>query len=147
MSEAAAVLEGSNDVVALAGVYDAVRKAQPANRSQELFVRAWELTGFIASDGFEWLFEQRSHPDELAAILTGIGFPEGAAFIGRAASMLPKELLEPDQEEARFDVLESSFESFKALLHEYLSVANELLLPALGSFVRRNRGEFEATLS
>lgn len=33
----------------------------------------WEITGFIASDGFEWVFEQVNLPDELAAMLAEVG--------------------------------------------------------------------------
>ena len=107
-------------------------------------MRAWELTGFLASDGFEWVFEQDYSADELAAMLADVGFREGAVFIQRAYSMVPEALLAPGQEHLLFEHLRSNFEPFKALLHEYFRVADNLLLPALGNFVRRYRRDFEA---
>jgi len=142
---ARAILDGSNDEAALSSLYSAL--VQPQNRSQEEFVRAWELSGFLASDGFEWAFEQDYRADELAAMLTNVGFDEGAAFIRRAYSMVPEPLLSPGQEDLLFEHVRSNFEPFKALLHEHLRVADNLLLPALGNFVRQNRPDFEGVLA
>jgi hypothetical protein len=147
-----AILKGSNDDEAvLSRLYLALRGetglAAPQNRSQEQFVRAWELTGFLASDGFEWAFQQDYSADELAAMLADVGFGEGAAFIRRAYSMLPDAFLSPGQEHLLYEYVRSQFEPFKALLHEYLSVADNLLLPALGNFVRDHRADFEGVLT
>ena len=146
-----AVLNGSNDDAPLSRLYLALcgesGLAHPLNRSQERFVRAWELTGFLASDGFEWVFEQEYGVDELAAMLADVGFQEGAAFIRRAYSMVPEALLPPGQEHLLVEHLRSNFEPFKALLHEYFRVTDNLLLPALGNFVRQNRRDFEAVLA
>lgn len=145
------ILNGSNDQAALSRLYLALCSAsglpQPQNRAQEQFVRAWELTGFLASDGFEWAFEQDHTADELAAMLADVGFREGAVFIHRAYSMVPEALLEPSQQHLLVKHLQSNFESFNALLHEYFLVADNLLLPALCEFVRRNRRDFEAVLT
>ena len=145
-----AILDGSNDEAVLSRVYLAIRGdtglADPQNRSQEQFVRAWELTGFLASDGFEWAFQQGYSADELAAMLADVGFGEGAAFVRRAYSMVPEALLVPGQERLLFEHVRSQFEPFKALLHEYLRVADDRLLPALGNFVRQNRTDFEGVL-
>jgi hypothetical protein len=111
------ILSGSSDYAALSSLYDA--SSQPQNRSQELYVRAWELAGFVSSEGFEWLFAQDYGVEELAAILANVGFQEGAAFIGRAYSMVPETLLEAGQEKRLFEYLRSDFEPFKALLDEY----------------------------
>ena len=138
------ILNGSNDYEALSSLYGAL--GEPQNRSQELFVRVWELTGFLASDGFEWLFEQSYGVDELAAMVANVGFQEGATFIRRAYSMVPEALLEVGQETLLFEHLRSNFEPFKALLHEYLRIADDLLLPALGGFVRQNQQDFEGSL-
>ncbi len=138
---AAAILNGSNDGAALTSLYLAILR--PQNRSQEQFVRAWELTGFLASDGFEWAFEQDHSAEELAAMLADVGFQEGAVFIRRAYSMVPQELLAAGQDELLFAHLRSNFEPFNALLHEYFRVTDNLLWPALGNFVRQNRRDFE----
>jgi hypothetical protein len=135
------ILNGSNDYEALARLYGAL--GQPQNRSQELFVRAWELTGFIASDGFEWVFQQRHGVQELAAMLANVGFEEGAAFIRKAYSMVPETLFAAGREKQLFEHLRSNFGPFDALLDEYLRVADNLLLPALGSFIRQNQQDFE----
>jgi hypothetical protein len=138
------ILEGSNDEELLYRLYTSV--GQPSNRSQELFARAWEVTDFIASDGFEWVFEQAYPPDRLAAMLADIGFQDGAAFIRRAESMVPAGLRAPGQEEQLFEYLRSRFDQLKELFHEYLGVAGGTLLPAFGEFVRANRQDFEALL-
>jgi hypothetical protein len=109
-------------------------------------VRAWELTGFLASDGFEWLFEQSHGVGKVTAMLANVGFHEGAAFIRRAYSLVPEPLLDAGREKLLFEHLRSSFEPFKALLHEYLRVADHHLLPALGNFVRENQQDFESVL-
>src|SRR5262245_2659197 len=146
-----AILSGSNDEAALSRLYLALRGdtglAEPQNRSQEQFVRAWELTGFLASDGFEWAFQQRYSADELAAMLADVGFGEGAAFVRRAYSMVPEALLSPGREDQLFDHVRSQFELFDALLSEYLRVADGSLLPALGNFVREHRTDFEGALT
>lgn len=134
-------LDDLNDEKALSDLFDAI--GEPQNPSQERFVKAWELTGFLAGDGFEWLFEQASGPDGLAAILEAVGFAEGAAFVRKAYEMVPAELLAAGQEERLSEHLRAQFEPFKALLHEYLGVADQRLAPALGDFVRRNRLDFE----
>jgi hypothetical protein len=135
------ILNGSNDYEALANLYGAL--GQPQNRSQEVFARAWELTGFIASDGFEWVFQQRHGVQELAAMLANVGFGEGAAFIRKAYSMVPETLFEAGREKQLFEHLRSNFGPFDALLDEYLHAADNLLLPALGSFIRQNQQDFE----
>jgi hypothetical protein len=137
-------LDGSNDEEALSALYDAI--GEPQNSSQKAFVKAWELTGFLASDGFEWLFEQAAKPDELAAMLAAVGFTDGAVFIRKANALVPATLLAEGQEELLSEHLRSHFEPFKALLHEYLGVADTLLTPALGDFVRRHRQDFESVL-
>jgi hypothetical protein len=144
MSMGTTPLDGLNDEKALSDLYDAI--GEPQNPSQEKFVKAWELTGFLASDGFEWLFEQASAPDGLAAILAAVGFTEGAAFVRKAFEKVPATLLAAGQEELLSEHLESQFEPFKALLHEYLGVADVRLVPALGDFVRRNRQHFDSVL-
>src|SRR5262249_6819877 len=139
------ILNGSNDEAALTSLYLAL--GQPQNRSQELFVRAWELARFLAGDGFEWMFDQEYSGEELAAMLANVGFQEGAAFIRRAYSMVPETLLEAGQEELLFKHVRANFEPFKALLQEYFRVADNLLMPALGDFVRRNQQDFESVLA
>ena len=139
------MLNGSDDYAALSSLYGAL--GQPQNRSQEQFVRAWELTGFLASDGFEWLFEQDYSVEELAAMLANVGFEEGATFIRRAYSMVPEKLLEEGQEKLLVEHLRANFEPLDALLHEYFRVTDNLLLPAFGNFVRRNRQDFESVLA
>jgi len=146
-----AILSGSNDEAALSRLYLALCSenglAHPQNRSQEQFVRAWELTGFLASDGFEWVFEQNYSADQLAAMLADVGFHEGAAFIRRAYSMVPEGLLAPGQQAPLFEHLRANFEPLKTLLYEYFRVADNHLLAALGDFVRQNRPDFEAVLA
>ena len=146
-----ATLDGSNDEAVLSRLYLALRGetglADPQNRSQEQFVRAWELTGFLASDGFEWAFQQIYSADELAAMLADVGFGEGAALVRRAYSMVPDALFLPGQEHLLIKHVRSQFEPLKALLHEYLSVADNLLLPALAKFVREHRADFEGVLT
>ena len=146
-----AILNGSNDEAVLSRLYLALRGetglAAPQNRSQEQFVRAWELTGFLASDGFEWAFQQNYSVDELAAMLADVGFGEGAAFVRRAYSMVPGAWLSPGNEDLLFEHVRSQSEPFNALLHEYLRVAEDLLLPALGKFVRDHRADFEGVLT
>lgn len=80
-------------------------------------------------------------------MLANVGFHEGVAFIRRAYSLVPETLLETGQEKRLFEHVRSNFEPFKALLHEYLGVADHLLLPALGNFVRQNQQDFESVLA
>ena len=70
-------------------------------------------------------------------MLEDVGFHDGAAFIRKACSMVPNALLDAGQEKLLTEHLRANFEPLKALLHEYFVVADDLLLPALGDFVRR----------
>ncbi len=52
------ILNGSNDDDLLYQLYTRIERAR--SPAQALFVDAWELSTFIASDGFEILFEQET---------------------------------------------------------------------------------------
>lgn len=60
------ILAGSNDHRLLDQLYMRIEGAR--NPAQRLFVDAWELSTFIASDGFEVLFEQERSLDEFAQV-------------------------------------------------------------------------------
>jgi hypothetical protein len=143
-SDTGEILRGSSDEQLLAELYR--RISPPANETQRLYGFVWEVTGYIASDGFEWLFEQQVPLDDFAARFAEIGFPEGSDFVQRAAALVPAPLLEAGDLVALFKHIRSQFEPFKALLQEYLAVADRRLLPALGDFVRRNRQDFAGLL-
>jgi hypothetical protein len=116
---------------------------QAANPSQTAFVRAWEMCGFIAGDGFEWLFDQDLSPEELIAVFESVGFRDGGTFVRRAFGMVPSMLLGPSQADARRRHLESQFAPLRELLYEYLDAALPRFVPALTAFVQRHRADFE----
>jgi hypothetical protein len=64
----------------------------------------------------------------------------------RAAALVPAGLLGTEDDSALFEHIHSQFEPFKALLYEHLAVADRLLLPALGDFVRQRRQDFAGLL-
>ncbi len=72
MSDAIGSGKESDEESRLERLYRAV--GRPANPSQTAFVRAWEMCGFIAGDGFEWLFDQDRSPEELVAVFESVGF-------------------------------------------------------------------------
>jgi len=81
------ILTGANDERLLHELF--MRIERPRNPAQSLFVQAWELSGFIASDGFENLFEQDRSLDEFAQLLTDIGFPEVLPIFQKVTALVP----------------------------------------------------------
>ncbi len=73
------LLAGSNDEELLSLLYSEIGRA--ANPAQDLFVLVWEASGFIASSGFEWLFEQELSLDQFARMFVEVGFPEARPYL------------------------------------------------------------------
>lgn len=136
----AEILNGSNDEDAL---YELYKRIEPArNRSQALFVEAWELSGFIASDGFEFLFEQDRSIDEFAQLFADIGLPQVLPVFQSVKAVVPDHMLAVEYNSALRDHLTRNFDRLKELLYEYFDIANSQLLAAFGQFVRDHRQDF-----
>lgn len=139
------ILAGSDDELLLQELY--LRINLPCNPAQALFVDAWELTTFIASDGFEILFEQDRTLDDFGQVLADIGFREALPIFQKVEAVVPDALLANGYNDALRDHLSDNFDLLKELLYEYLDLANGRLLLAFGEFVRGHKGEFEIALS
>ena len=136
----AGILTGANDEDLLYDLY--VRIESPSNPSQLLFVDAWELTGFIAGDGFEFLFEQDRSLDEFAQVLVEIGFSEAYPIFMKVKGLVPDAMLTKEYDSELREHLANNFDILRELLSEYLDLANAHLLSAFGSFIRDQRGDF-----
>jgi hypothetical protein len=136
----ATILSGDDDELA----FDQLRQliSVPSNPAESTFATFWDVTDFIASDGFEWLFEQPITCEELQDVFTAIGFMQGVPYLRRAYDMVPKHLLGPDGTDERTTYLIDHFDAFNNLLHEYLSIADSKLLATVGNYVRNNASQF-----
>lgn len=134
------ILTGSDDEDLLHELY--TRIEPPCNSAQGLFVDAWELSGFIASDGFEFLFDQERSLAELAQVLVDIGLPEALPIFEKVKVVVPDSILAKDYEDGLRDHLTDNFDRLKELLYEYLDVSDARLLPAFGEFIRKHKESF-----
>lgn len=127
----AAILAGSNDYDDLQVVYYEVE--HPENETEQRFKDLWEITGFIASDGFEWLFEQSWSFDDFVSIFTEIGFTEALPILEKVRELIPDGIRTPDREEEMYNRIRASFEPLKQLLHAYiLSIGSRSAASPLG---------------
>lgn len=134
------ILDGSNDELLLEKLY--CRIQHNCNSAQARFAEAWELTDFIASDGFEILFEQGRPVDDYAKLLITIGFPQAAPIFEKLNDIVPTHLyLEAYTTETR-EHLTKNFERLKELLHEYFDVTETGLLDSFGKYIRDHREDF-----
>ncbi len=134
------ILTGSNHEELLYELYDRIES--PSNAEQALFVDAWELTGFIASSGFEFLFEQDRSLDEFAQVLDDVGFPDARSVFEKVKAVVPDAMLANAYDAGLREHLTKNFDRLKALLYEYLDVSNARLLPAFGDYVRTHKEAF-----
>ncbi|WP_372724729.1 hypothetical protein [Novipirellula sp.] len=139
------ILAGSDDEALLHELY--TRIETPCNPAQALFVDAWELSGFIASDGFEFLFEQERSLDEFAQVLLDIGFPEAKPVFEKVKAVVPDSMLAKEYDAGLRDHLTNNFDRLKALLYEYLELSDTRLLPTFGDFIRKNKESFADQLT
>jgi hypothetical protein len=139
------ILSGSNDEDLLHQVYTRIQP--PRNPVQKLFVNAWELSEFVASDGFEILFEQDRSIDEFSKLFADIGFPEALPIFAKVKAVVPDDMLAGECDSALHDHLANNFDRLKELLHEYLDIANARLLPAFGQYVRDHKEDFADQLT
>ena len=139
------ILTGSDDEALLYELY--TRIEPPCNPAQALFVDAWELSGFIASDGFEFLFEQERSLDEFAQVLVDIGLPEALPIFQKVKAVVPDAMLAKAYDAGLRDHLTNNFDRLKELLYEYLDVADGRLLPAFGEFIRKHKESFADQLT
>lgn len=139
-SNLADILAGSDDEALLHELY--TRIESPCCPTQTLFVDAWELSGFIASDGFEFLFEQERSLGEFAQVLVDIGFPEALPIFEKVKSVVPDAMLVNEYDVGIRDHLADNFQRLKELRYEYYDVAAARLLPAFGDFIRKHRESF-----
>jgi hypothetical protein len=139
------ILTGSNDEGLLYCLYSRIERAR--NPAQALFVDAWELSEFIASDGFEFLFEQQRSLDEFTQVFVDIGFPEAASIFQKVKAVVPDAMLKREYDSELREHLTRSFDRLKELFYEYLDASNAHLMPALGEFVRKHKDEFAAELT
>src|SRR5688572_23557658 len=139
-NELADILTGSNDERLLHELYTRIER--PCNPAQTLFVEAWELSEFIASDGFEILFEQDRSLDKFAQMLADIGFPEALPIFQKVKAVVPDAMLSKEYNPALRDHLLANFDRLKELLDEYLDVSERRLLPAFGEYVRTHKEDF-----
>ncbi len=138
--DVADIVTGSNDEDLLYQLYTRIERAH--SPAQSLFVDAWELSSFIASDGFEILFEQERSLDEFAQVFVDIGFPEALPIFQKAKAVVPDAMLTREYDSELREHLASNFDRLKELLYEYFDISNAHLMPALGDFVRKHKGEF-----
>ncbi len=144
-TEFADILSGSNDERLLHELYTRIER--PCNPSQALFVEAWELSGFIAGDGFENLFEQDRSLDEFAQILADIGFPEALPIFQEVKAVVPDTMLAKEYDTALRDHLLANCDRLKELLYEYFEVSERRLLPAFGDYIRTHKEDFADQLT
>jgi hypothetical protein len=110
--------------------------------AQAAFVDAWEISTFIASDGFEILFEQQRQFEGIAQALVDIGLPQVLPVFQKVKAVVPDNLLEEGNETALRGHLHSNFDVLKDLLYECLDVSKPYLLPAFGQYVRDHQQDF-----
>ncbi len=134
------ILDGSNDETLLYELY--TRIEAPANPEQALFREAWAVSGFIASDGFETLFEQEVPMAEFAQLFVNIGFSEAMPIFQKVMDVVPDSLLSEGYNSAVCEHLQENFERLKELLYEYLDASQGRLLPAFGQYVRDHKEDF-----
>lgn len=139
------ILAGSNDELLLHELYSRIRHAR--NPAQAAFVDAWEISSFVASDGFETLFEQDRSIEEFAQALAAIGVPQLVPTFRKVAAMVPEGLRKKGREVALREHLDRNFENLKELFNEYIDISGAFLLPALGHYVREHRDDFADVLS
>jgi hypothetical protein len=140
MANVADILSGSNDEEAVYNLYRSIKT--PRNRVQALFVDAWELSEFIASDGFEVLFEQDRSIDEFAQLFADIGFPQVLPVFQRLKAVVPNHMPTEEYSPALCDHLTNNFDQLKELLYDYLDIADSQLLAAFGQYIRDHKEDF-----
>jgi hypothetical protein len=106
-----------------------------------------EFSGFIASDGFEILFEQDRSLDEFAQVFADIDFPEALPVFQKVKAVVPETMLTREYDSELREHLTSNFDRLKELLYEYFDVSNVYPMPAFGEFVRRHKDEFTDQLT
>ena len=145
MNKLGDILTGSNDDDLLYELYRRIER--PRNPAQAVFVDAWQLSEFIASDGFEILFEQERSIDEFAELFANIGFTEALPVFQRVKAVVPNTMLSKNFDVALGDHLRANCERLKELLYEYFDVSNAHLMPAFAGFVRKHHEEFSEHLA
>lgn len=134
------ILSGSNDELAIQHIYDQIE--YPQTLPQKRLVEAWELSGFIASSGFEILFEQEPSIDDFAKTFEDIGFLDISSIFQKVKAVVPDELIVKGSGSEVTDHLTKNFDLLKALFYEYLDVTAVSLLPAFGDFIREHEQDF-----
>jgi hypothetical protein len=138
------ILAGSNDEDLLYELYSCIR--EPANPEQALFWEAWEVSDFIANDGFEKLFEEEVPMAESAQLFVDIGFLEGMPIFQKVIDVVPGNLTSEGYTSAVAEHLRNNSDRLKELLNEYLD-ASEALLSAFGQYVRDHKEQFSSLMT
>ena len=134
------ILAGSNDEGLLYALYSHIES--PRNPVQARFVDAWELSEFVASDGFEILFEQDRSIDEFTQLFAEVGFLEALPIFENVKAVVPSEMLAGAHHPELRDHLTRNFDRLNELLHEYFDIADARLLAAFGQYVRDHQEHF-----
>jgi hypothetical protein len=135
-----AILAGSNDYDDLQAVYYGVEHTE--NDAERQFKDFWEITGFIASDGFEWLFEQSWSFDDFVSLFIEMDFTEALPVLQKVRALVPDALRTPGREEEMHNRIKANFEPLKGLLYEYFALADEHLNPRIAQFIRNHGADF-----
>ena len=125
------ILNGSNEETVLDELRESIQ--DPRNADELSFVTCWDVTGFLASDGFEWLSQQAVSAEELASDFERVGLPEMRGYLDRAAQI-----------ERGTNGVTDRHEQLRELLDEYLETFEPRLLSAFGDFVRRHEQSFRS---
>lgn len=133
------ILDGSNDDEALFSAYSHIG-ASPTPE-EALFAEAWELSNFIAANGFEILFGQHRTIMGFADLFKAIGFDDARPVFQKVSELVPDALLEYDNQNALQEHLQANFSQLQALFYEYLDCSDPLMT-AFGNFVRTHRDRF-----
>lgn len=138
-----AIVAGSNDYDDLQALYYGVE--YPENDAEKRFKDFWEITGFIASDGFEWLFEQSWSFDDFLSIFNEIGFTEALPILEKVRMLIPDAIRTPDRGDEMKTRIRASFQPLEQLLNEYFDVADEHLNSKFAQFIRSHQRDFRRT--
>lgn len=130
------ILAGSDDEEHLFALYQMIGVAK--NPPQRTFVTAWELHGFIAGDGFEFLYEQDEPLEKWLGVFLEIGCPEVEPVFKKVLALVPNETMQrPDRQK----ILGAHFEPLKECLYEFVDATNAFSV-RLAKYVRDHREAF-----